>query len=228
MDKAPIQIVLDDRERDGCLREALVSHADVSLSIDRLPLGDLQVGGRFLVERKTLDDFVKSLVDGRLFDQAVRLASVRDAGKWMPLVILEGQARSARKLNVRREALQGAMVTLSVIFGIPVLRSSGPEETVRLALYSARQALRHWGPLPPSRPGYRPKTKKKRQLFILQGLPGVGRDRAETLLKNFGSVSGVVGASEQDLSGLPGIGPETAKKIRNAVREHPAPGDFTQ
>jgi len=206
----------------------LASHPDVAFSIERLPLGDLQVGERFLIERKTLDDFAKSLIDGRLFDQAVRLASVRDAGKWMPLVILEGQAQSARKLNVRRESLQGAMVTLSVIFGISVLRSSGPEETVRLALYSAHQALRHWGPLPPSRPGYRPKSKKKRQLFILQGLPGVGRDRAETLLKQFGSVAGVVGATESDLSGLPGIGAVTAKKIINAVREHPAPGDFTQ
>ena len=39
---------------------------------------------------------------------------------------------------MRREALQGAIVSLTLVFGLPVLRSFGPEETARLMVDAAR------------------------------------------------------------------------------------------
>ena len=42
--------------------------------------------------------------------------------------------------GVRREALQGALITIGVFYGVAVLRSDGPEETARLLLYLGRQA----------------------------------------------------------------------------------------
>jgi ERCC4-type nuclease len=70
------------------------------------------------------------------------------------------------------------------------------------------------------RPGYRPKGKRKRQAYILQGLPGVGPERAARLLERFGSVEGVICAGSEDLQSIEGIGKNTADKIRWAVREH--------
>ena len=69
------------------------------------------------------------------------------------------------------------------------------------------------------RPGYRPKTKKGRQLYILQGLPGVGHERALRLLEKFGSVEGVMRASRDELQAVEGIGAKTADRIRWAVSE---------
>ena len=105
-----------------------------------------------------------------------------------------------------------------MILGIPVLRSKEPDETARLMIYAARQikAIARGGF---QRPGYRPKNKRKRQLFILQGLPGVGREKAVRLLDNFGSVESVITADRDELQAVEGIGKNIADGIRSAVNE---------
>ena len=210
----PIAVIADDREPDAGVVSALRSLPDVSIVIKRLSCGDYLVDGRILFERKTLADFDRSIVDGRLFPQMVRMAK----SKHRPVLILEGGGKDAGGLAVRREALQGALISISLILGIPVLRALNPEETARLMVYAARQVLSA-GKEGCLRPGYRPKGKKSRQLYILQGLPGVGETRAMKLLEKFGSVSGVMGANREELVGVEGIGPKLADAILGAVRE---------
>jgi four helix bundle suffix protein len=73
------------------------------------------------------------------------------------------------------------------------------------------------------RHGYRPKGKRKRQLFILQGLPGVGPGRAARLLARFGSVEAAVCANSSELQTVDGIGEGIADKIKWAVSERVSP-----
>ena len=73
------------------------------------------------------------------------------------------------------------------------------------------------------RHGYRPKSKRRRQLFILQGLPGVGPERAERLLARFGRVEAAITASSGDLQSVDGIGKSIADKIRWVVSERVSP-----
>lgn len=49
-----IEIIADDRERNGNVIERLREHAEVSLTIGRLPLGDYRIDEALLIERKTL------------------------------------------------------------------------------------------------------------------------------------------------------------------------------
>jgi len=98
------------------------------------------------------------------------------------------------------------------------LRSMAPEETARLIVYAARQ-IQSLGKAGYPRPGYRPKTKKGRQFYILQGLPGVGHERARRLLEKFGSVEAVMLASQNELLTVEGVGAKTANRIRWAVSE---------
>jgi ERCC4-type nuclease len=120
--------------------------------------------------------------------------------------------------GVRREAIQGALITISLVLGLPVLRSRNPVETADLILYAARQVtfVARSGL---KRYGYRPKGKRKRQLFILQGLPGIGRERANRLLDKFGSVEAIMNANCGELQMVDGIGNNTAKKIKWSIRE---------
>ncbi len=212
--KNSINIVMDDRERSEAVYRKLAATEDVILDIKRLPVGDYQVDGRLLFERKTLKDFALSVVDGRLFRQMKRLA----ASKLRGVLILEGSSHDLGQTGVRREALQGALIFTSLILGVPMLRSLAPEETVQLLVYSARQArLLIEGGI--ARPGFRPKGKRKRQLYILQGLPNVGPKRAEQLLNSFGSVRNVLNATSEELLSVGGIGYETAQHIKWAVSE---------
>ena len=215
--KDTIQILVDDRERALPVRQALAAMEGVCLRVRRLTAGDFQVDGRLLFERKTLSDFAASVIDGRFFRQMAQLAISPLKG----VLILEGKGRDLRETGIRREALQGALINASLMMGIPVLRALTPEETARLMVYAARQMnVAAAGGLP--RSGYRPRGKRKRQLYILQSLPGVGPARAARLLERFGSVQNVFNANPENLEAVDGIGTATARKIHWAISESQA------
>lgn len=210
----PIHIIADDRERKSEVIASLSQIENVELNVRRLSMGDYKIENRLLVERKTLKDFALSIIDGRLFKQTIRLKG----SKYKVVLILEGMVGDAAGLGVTREAMQGALITVSLISGIPVIRSKNPSETAQLLAYTARQieSIARSGM---QRHGYRPKSKRKRQLFILQGLPGVGSERAGHLLARFGSVEAVISASSDELQTVEGIGKSIAEKIRWVVSE---------
>jgi ERCC4-type nuclease len=65
------------------------------------------------------------------------------------------------------------------------------------------------------------------QLYVLQGLPGIGPERAERLLTQFGGVEAVMVASRRELQSVPGIGEKTAEAIRWLLAQDP-PGSANQ
>jgi DNA excision repair protein ERCC-4 len=208
-----IQIVVDDRERPSGVIEELQKALAVVVKIEHLPLGDYCVDGAVLIERKTAADFAQSLIDGRLFGQAGRMSS----SALRPAYIIERTSAEWAELGLSREALQGALVTLMLIFDLPVFRSSDPAESARLIFYIGSQLVRVRDP------GYAPyrqakaKRKKTRQLRILQSLPGVGADRAKKLLERFTTVRACFTASPTELSEVEGIGSKTAAAIDQVI-----------
>ncbi len=209
-----ISVIADDREKDGGVVQELLTRQDCEVSIRRLRLGDYQVGARLLFERKTLPDLIASIADGRLFRQASRLAASPLRG----VILLEGRARDISATGMSREAIQGALISVSVMLGIPLLRARDASESAKLMIYAGRQihSIAN-GALP--RFCARPKSKRRMQLHILQGLPGVGPARANCLLEKYGSVEAALSTSTDELALLSGIGKATARKIRWAVAE---------
>jgi ERCC4-type nuclease len=210
--KPQVRIFADDRENAGGVIAALEALDGVAVEVRRLDCADYLVEERFAVERKTLRDFAASIIDGRVFRQASAMARSALRG----VLVLEGDGGDLQAVGVRREALQGALIHLGVFLGLAVLRSRDPLETARLLLYLGRQAqTHHRGAL--ARSGYRPKGWSARQLFLLQGLPRVGSERAARLLDRFGSVEAVMTASAAELATIDGIGAATASRIRWAL-----------
>lgn len=181
-----IPVIVDDREQRGGVLEALTHSGDFDIHVARLNSGDYRVDNRFLFERKTLPDLAASIVSGRLFKQMLRLAGMQDS---QPVLLLEGTAINLRDSGMSREAIQGALVTVSLFIGVPVLRSRSAAETARLFLYTARQGRAVANGCLPRR-GNRPKGKPALQNYFLQGLPGVGSERARRLLERFGTCGG--------------------------------------
>jgi ERCC4-type nuclease len=207
-------ILIDDRESHAGVFDALRRDPQAAVRLQRLPVGDYLLDDNLLFERKTLVDLAASIKDGRLFRQGLQLASASARG----VLILEGTSRDLARSRMRREAIQGALVTLTLSFGIPLLRSVNPEETAALMLLAARQGrARASGSLP--RPGHRPRGKPRIQSRVLQGLPRIGPERAKRLIDHFGSVEGVIAARADELAAVPGIGKGIADGIRWAVEE---------
>lgn len=207
-------IWVDDRERGSGVLAALEEIDEADVTVRRLSTGDYLVSEKLMVERKSLPDLARSVVDGRFFKQMGALVRYDRRA----CLILEGTGADLRNVSVSREAIQGALITTTVMMGIAILRSMDVRETARLLVYSGRQIdkvvsggiYRH---------GYRPKGRRKRQLYILQGFPGVGPDRAQKLLETFGSIEAVISAGQEELEEVSGVGTKTAESIRGIVRE---------
>ncbi|MGB5749463.1 MAG: ERCC4 domain-containing protein [Desulfobacterales bacterium] len=213
-----IIVIADDRERKNNVIKFLADMKNVSVVVKRLSVGDYIVDSQLAFERKTLKDFAQSIVDGRLFRQAIRLAN----SKYKSVLILEGTGKELTETGVSREAMQGALITISLILGIPVLRSKDPFESAHLIIYASRQ-IKSTARRVFLRRGYQPKGKRKQQLFILQGLPGIGSEKAIRLLDAFGSVEAVVAATSEELRSVEGIGKSIAERIKWVVGEQVQP-----
>ena len=210
-------ILIDHREaKNRKLVTAFQSHPGIHLERVTLKTGDFLVDNQLLMERKTLTDFALSIKDGRLFRQAARLTAV----KQNTAIILEGTSRELKKIGMKREALQGALICLSLKFHLPVLRSMSPEETAWLIIVAAGQCTTVKRStkyqLPRTAPAKRMNTLHH-QLYILQGLPDIGPIKAQSLLKNFGSLKAFFSAGPSEFKKVDGIGNMTAEKIWNII-----------
>jgi len=208
----PIEIIADYRENQSSVWEYLSALPAIQLQWQNLSTGDYIVQQGAIFERKTASDFAASLIDQRLFSQAKRLAE-------QPLraaLIIEGGSDDWNTLAVRREALQGALITLTLIFDLPVFRSRDPKESAQLLVYTGYQLARLREDAPRYRI-YKAKRRRTQQLRLLATLPAVGPDRAYRLLHYFGSVQACINATADELEKVPGIGPKTAAAIRDLV-----------
>jgi len=209
-----VSVVADDRESTGGVVDALRRQEGVSVAVERLPVGDYLIDDTLVVERKTLPDLVASIKDGRLFRQSYRLAGL----PCRAALILEGTSKDLVGSEMRREAIQGALISLTLYLGIPLLRSLDPSETAQIILFAARQG-RLMAAGVPARPGRRLRKKSRIQARVLQGLPGVGAERARRLLERFGTLEAVMRADTDELTSVRGIGQATAEGIRWAVQD---------
>ena len=207
-DDRAMHVVVDHRERASEVHRRLLQDPEVEVRVGRLYVGDYVVDGAVKVERKTFDDFQVSIVDGRLFHQANRLCRGPGQGTF----ILEG-SRSHRRVGLGREQLQGALLVLCLVFGVPVLRSRGPDETVWLLKAISRQSRRRLAKGLASRQS-NPRDANARRIHMLASCPGVGPDRAHRLLAHFGSLARVFAASRSELLMVPGVGDKTARALR--------------
>lgn len=154
-----------------------------------------------------------SLKSGRLFDQAYRLIN----SDYDPVIIIEGAAKDLKESQIKREALLGALVHITVSIRIPILRSASHEETAQLLVYTAKQFNRNAVPRVNKPVIKNPRcilTKQQKDaLAILQNLPNIGTARAIALLKEFGTLHNIFNAKEKELLKVEGIGAKMAKSI---------------
>ena len=68
-------IIVDYRERATDIINLLKING-FNIVIDDLPVGDYQIGN-IIIERKSMNDFVVSLIEGRLFNQLKRLKDLK-------------------------------------------------------------------------------------------------------------------------------------------------------
>ena len=202
---------VDSSERHSALFDLAQASGHFDVRLERLAVGDYFVGAGVLVERKTYADFAMSLVDGRLFPQAAALAR----SPHRPVLLLEGP-KPSRMPDVHPHALKGAIVSLAVLWRLPVVHARDPED----ALWVLRCLADQIGRTEPGvlkRYDRKPKRLASKKIYMLQGLPGIGPALADRLLRHFGTVEQVITADEITLMQVAGLGRTKARRIREIV-----------
>lgn len=215
-----VKIIADCRERHSGVIELLSGEGDVDVEIRQLALGDYQVEGEVVFERKTAADFVASLLEGRLFSQAHRLAG----GIRRPAFLLEWDGGYDQQKGISRASMEGAMVTLALVFGIPLLWTGSPQGSARMILYTARQLERLRGSRRWAAPGRKPRRNRTIRSRMLQAVPGIGPKSAEVLLDHFGSINAICAADAAELDSIPKLKSAVAERlsqILNTAQEQP-------
>ncbi|MBI4096013.1 MAG: DEAD/DEAH box helicase [DPANN group archaeon] len=209
-----VSIFADVRERGLVVDKLFESGAHVT--VGTLTCGDFILSEDVGVERKIVNDFVVSLLDGRLFEQ-VRGLKGRFA---KPLIIIEGNFEDIFKVRqVHPSALWGALASLVLDWGVPILFASNPTETAELLITIAKREQLERNKTVAVRLDQKPRTIAEMQQFLVEGLPAVGPTLAKNLLRHFKSPINVFTASLEDLQTVDGIGSGKAELIRKILEK---------
>ncbi len=202
-----VKIIVDYREyRSNVVRN--LSLKGISIEPQQLDIGDYVLSSRIGIERKNVDDFLESLIDGKLFKQITQL---RDAYS-RPILILEGE-NLLTKRNISHNAIFGSLASITVDYGIPILTTKDSLETADLLNVIARREQREEKKSVAVR-GEKPQMSiKERQQFLIEGLPNVSAVIAKRLLSHFGSIKDIANATEEELMEIRGIGKNIASDI---------------
>ncbi len=204
-----IVVIADYREKDviQCLNSM-----NVVVNEMKLEVGDFICSEkRIAIERKTHSDFVSSIIDGRIFEQAKLLKENFER----PLILIEGY--SNRKIS--ENALKAAIATLIVDFGISLISTRNPYDTARSIYWIAKKEQEENKKEVGFKVKKKPKDLKLLQERIVASIPGVSSILSKRLLQHFGSVEKVFNAKEEDLRKVKGIGEKLASKIRKVLTE---------
>jgi len=205
-----VVVYVDNRElRSGVPKHLRELGAEVE--VRTLDVADYVVSEDVGIERKSANDFIGSIIDGRLFDQVERIkrAYVK------PLIIVEGELYGIR--NIHPNAIRGAIAAVTIDWGVPVLFSSGKEETAQFIYLIAKREQDEKKKEVRLRSEKKALTLAERQRLIVEGLPNVSSTLAKRLLRHFGNVERVFTATEEELKEVEGIGPKKAREIRRAI-----------
>ncbi|MCD6230037.1 MAG: DEAD/DEAH box helicase [Candidatus Diapherotrites archaeon] len=204
-------IIVDHREKASRVMRHL-AELDIAVKAKQLPVADYILSDRVAVERKAADDFLQSLLDGRLFSQVKELR--RNFEK--PVLIVEGSNIYSLR-NISPKAISGAIASIIVDYSMPVVSTQNPAETAMiLAAMAKREQFDEKRPV--RLQGEKTAmTAAQQQQFIVESLPGIGPVMACELLKKFGSVEAVFSASDEELKKTENLGEKKAQAIRDIL-----------
>jgi len=203
-----IEIIADVRENSELI--SYLKRLGAEVTVKQMDLGDYQISDRVIIERKTTKDFEASIMDGRLFEQAVRLEEFEK-----PIIIIEGREGKPEAERIHQNAFMGALISLLVDFNIQILFSKDEYKTAELIFAIAkREQLQEKRPI-----RFLEKRKaltfEHQQLRVLEAFPTFGPQTAKKLIDEFHTLEAIFNADEKQLAQI--IGPAKAGKMRELL-----------
>ncbi len=207
-DKNTKEIIQIDYREKNSLVASYIMKEGLEIEFKELKVGDYIVKDT-VIERKTVSDFVSSMINQRLLNQIEELKQYKNK-----LIIIEGVSErelySEEDSSVNSNAIRGFLLSIVLKHKIPLILSKNAEDTAKFisVLYKKREK------------GLKLNAKKKilnrdEQLqFIIEGFPGVGPKKSRALLEKFGSIQNIILAPTDELEKILG---SKGRQIREII-----------
>jgi ERCC4-type nuclease len=186
-----IKIVADHREKNSLIIAELES-LGLEVEMKQLPVADFIVKNT-AIERKTVSDFLNSMINKRLLRQLEELQQYPDR-----LIILEGldnQELYPESRGINPNAIRGFILSILLKHKVPIVFSKNYEDTAKFINILARKQDAETG----IRAVKRIMNKKEQLQFILEGFPGIGPKTAKKLLKKYKTLKNIFNVGVKDI-----------------------------
>jgi Fanconi anemia group M protein len=207
-----LKIFADYREKgSGVIKE--LAENNVTVNLEKLEYADYVVSSRCGIEVKTVEDFVNSIIDGRLLQQIRNIKNNFER----PIIVIEGAQDIYAVRNIHHNAVLGMLATIAVSYGIPIVQTRNFKETAALLQIIAKREQEETGKDFSLHSEGKPVTLKEQQEYVVSSFPGIESTLAKNLLKHFKTIKNIVNASEKELKEVEKIGPVKSKQIKDVV-----------
>lgn len=181
------KIIIDYREENSLVPSSL-KKLGLEIEIKELKVADYLING-VAIERKTISDFISSMINKRLLKQLHELQQYKTK-----LLIIEGieenELYNDHEINgINPNAVRGFLLSITLKHKIPIIFTKNSEDTAKFIQVIAKKQK-------PKEMSLKPKKRnlnKKEQLeFILEGFPGIGPKTAKKLLSEFKTLKNIM------------------------------------
>ncbi len=178
------------------------------MQIKSLKIADYLIG-ETAIERKTVQDFISSMINKRLIEQLKQLQKYKQN-----LIIVEGideQELYSKETKLNPNAIRGFILSISLNHNIPIIMTQNYEDTAQYLITLAKQQLKK--PIQPSFHSRIPKTIKEQKQYILESFPNIGPITAKKLLEKFKTIKNTINAEEEELKKILKIKSKNFKEL---------------
>lgn len=207
-DEEKIKIIVDYREKNSLVASYLVKN-NFDIEFTELKIGDYIVKG-MVIERKTVADFIGSMMNGRLINQIENLKMCEDK-----LLLIEGiserELYTEENPKINPNAIRSFLLSIILKHKIPIIFTKNSEDSAKFISVLSKKKNKE-APL-----NMQKKTLDKNQQlqFILESFPGIGPKKSKELLKKFGTIQNIFNASAENLKEILGKGANSFIEIIN-------------
>ena len=205
------KIIADYREKNS-LVPANLKKLNLEIEFKELKVADFLVGN-VAIERKTVNDFISSMINRRLLNQLEELQQYPKK-----LLIIEGideqELYSDENITgMNPNSVRGFLLSILLKHNVPIIFTKNAEDTAKFISVIANKKETSIS----LNAKKKSMNKKEQAKFILEGFPGIGPKSAKKLLEKFKTLKNIFNASEEDLKKILGIKGQTLKSL---VEEH--------
>jgi len=185
-------IIADHREKNSLVISELHS-LGIEVEIRHLLVGDFLIG-EVVIERKTVSDFINSMINKRLLRQ---MEEMKQYPKQLLMIegIEEQELYNDRGEGVNGNAIRGFLLSILLKEQIPIIFTKSYDDSAKFLSVLAKKEEKEIG----LRVRKKSFDKKEQKQFILEGFPGIGPKTAKKLLKRYKTIKSIINAPVAEL-----------------------------